>query len=226
MIKHNNNGDIMDLVIVIIKTIFFYFFILLIFRVMGKREIAKLSIQDLVVSILMAELCAIGIENYKDSLLLTIIPIFILLFFKISCSYLFLKFNKFRSFVDGKPSLLINRGIINYKEMMKQRYSLDDLLLELRNNSIKDLKDVEYAVLENSGKLNIFKYKFLDKNSINPFPLILDGIVQKDTLEYIDKNEDWLDDYLKHSNLNKEDIFYAFYKNKKVYVIKRNELLY
>ena len=225
MIKHNNNGDIMDLVMVIIKTIFFYFFILFIFRIMGKREIAKLSIQDLVVSILMAELCAIGIENYKESLFLTIIPIFILLFFEISCSYLFLKFNRFRNLIDGKPSLIINRGIINYKEMMKQRYSLDDLLLELRNNSIKDLKDVEYAVLENNGKLNIFKYKFLDKKNINPFPLILDGVIQKDTLNYIDKDEEWLNSYLEKNNLNKEDIFYAFYKNNKVYVIRRNELI-
>ena len=114
MIKHNNNGDIMDLLMVIIKTIFFYFFILFIFRVMGKREIAKLSIQDLVVSILMAELCAIGIENYKESILLTVIPIIILLFFEISASFLFLKFNKFRNLINGKPSLIINRIISKF----------------------------------------------------------------------------------------------------------------
>ena len=58
----------MDIVIVIIKTIFFYFFVLIIFRLMGKREIGQLSIQDLVVSILIAELVAISIENYKDSM--------------------------------------------------------------------------------------------------------------------------------------------------------------
>ena len=191
---------------------------------MGKREIANLSVQDLVVSLLMAELVAISIENYKDSILLTIIPIIILIFFEISASYLSLKFNRFRSLIEGKPSLIINRGIINYKEMIKQRYSLDDILLELRNNNIKDLKDVEYAVLENDGHLNIFKYNFLRKNSDNPFPLILDGIIQKDTLNYICKDERWIYDYLIKSNLKKEDIFYAFYKNDKIYVIKRNEL--
>ncbi len=217
--------NIMDLVMVIIKTIFFYFFILLIFRIMGKREIAKLSIQDLVVSILMAELCAIGIENYKESLLLTIIPIFILLFFEISASFLFLKFNKFRNIINGKPSLIINRGIINYKEMMMQRYSLDDLLLELRNNSIKDIRDVEYAVLENNGKLNIFKYSFLSNKTTSPLPLILDGIIQKDSLDYIDKNANWINDYLNKNNLKIEDVLYAFYKNEKIYIIKRNELL-
>ena len=70
----------MDIVIVIIKTIFFYFFVLIIFRLMGKREIGQLSIQDLVVSILIAELVAISIENYKDSMMLTIVPILLLLF--------------------------------------------------------------------------------------------------------------------------------------------------
>jgi len=215
----------MDLVHVIIRTVFFYIFVLIIFRIMGKKEIAKISIQDLVVSLLIAELVAIAIENYKDSILLTVVPIIILLFFEICAGFLSLKFNKFRNILEGKPALIINRGIINYKEMLKQRYSLDDLLLELRNNNIKDLKDVEYAVLENNGHLNIFKYNFLGKSSDNPFPLILDGVIQNSTLDYINKDKEWLYDYLKENNLKKEEIFYAFYKNNKVYVIKRNETL-
>ena len=215
----------MNLVIVIIKTFFFYIFILFIFRVMGKREIGKLSIQDLVISILMAELVAIGIENYKDSIIYTVIPIFILLFFEIFAGFLSLKFNKFRNILDGKPSMIVNRGIINYKEMIKQRYSLDDLMLELRNNNIKDLRDVEYAILENNGHLNIFKYSFLDQKNICPFPLILDGVIQEDTLSYIEKDKYWLYEYLEKNNIKLEDIFYSFYKNKKIYIIKRNELL-
>ena len=217
-------GENMDLVMVIIRTVLFYFIVLIVFRLMGKREIGELSVQDLVVSILIAELVAISIENYKDSVLLTVVPIIILLFFEIVSGYLSLRFNKFRNIVDGKPALIINRGIINYKEMIKQRYSLDDLLLELRNHNIKNLKDVEYAVLENSGKLNIFKYSFLGIDSANPFPLILDGVIQKDTLAYIEKDESWINDYLVTNNLKKEDIFYAFYKNKQIYIIKRNEL--
>ena len=209
---------------VIIRTMFFYIFIIFVFRIMGKREIGELSIQDLVVSLLIAELCAISIENYKDSIFLTVIPILILIFFEILAGFLSLKFNRFRNIIDGKPSLIINRGIINYKEMVRQRYSLDDLLMELRNSGIKDLRDVEYAVLENNGKLNIFKYSFLGLSSEIPFPIILDGVVQKDTLNYLHKKESWLYDYLMVNNLTKEEIFYAFYKNNKLYIIKRNEL--
>lgn len=214
----------MDLFFIIIRTIFFYFLVLIVFRIMGKREIGQLSILDLVVSLLIAELVAISIENYNDSILFTTVPIIILLFFELLSGYLSLKFNKFRNIVDGKPSLIINGGIINHKEMIKQRYTLDDLMLELRNNGIKNLKDVEYAILENSGKLNIFKYSFLGLNSSNPFPLILDGVVQKDTLVYIEKDEGWLNQYLIDNKLDKKDIFYAFFKNNQIYIIKRNEL--
>ena len=214
----------MDLLAVVIRTVFFYVFVIIILRIMGKREIGELSVSDFVISLLITELVAIGIDRYDQTMWLTVVPILILLFFEVSSAFLSLKFNKFRNLIEGKPSLIINRGIINYKEMIKQRYTLDDLLLALRNKGIKDLRDVEYAVLENNGNLNIFKYNFLGLDTVNPFPLILDGVVQKDTLDYIGKDESWLNEYLVSNNLLKEDIFYAFYKNKNIYIIKRNEL--
>ncbi len=211
----------MDLIIVILRTFFFYILVLIVFRIMGKRQIGELCIQDLVCSILIAELVAIGIENYNDSILYTIIPILLLVGLEILSAYVSIKCNKFRNIIEGVPSLIINRGIINIKEMIKQRYSLDDLLLELRSNGIKNIKDIEYAVLENNGKLNIFKYNFLGINTSYPFPLILDGIIQKDTLEYIEKDIDWLNNYLKKHDTSKENVFYAFYKNNKIFIINK-----
>lgn len=215
----------MSILIVIYRTFFFYIFILVIYRLMGKREIGQLSIIDLVVSILIAELVAISIEKINETLFLTIIPISLLVLLEIVAAKISLKSNKFRNLLEGKPSLIINKGKINYKEMIKQRYTLDDLLLELRYKSIKNIEDVEYAVLENNGKLSIFKYELFKTNSQNPFPVILDGIIQKDTLKYIKKSEKWLLDLLKKENLVLNEIFYAFYKNKKLYVITHSELI-
>lgn len=212
--------NIMNILNATFRTIFFYFFIIVVFRLMGKREIGELSLMDLVVSLLIAELVAISIENYDESMLLTIIPIVILLVFEIIFGVLSVKSEKFRTLVDGKPSLIINKGKINKTEMKKQRYSLDDLMLELRNNNIEDLTQVRFAILENNGRLNLYK----NDTSDIPFPLILDGCVQKDTLSYINKDLDWLIDNLDNKNLNIEDIFYAFYKDNKVYVIKNDEL--
>lgn len=214
----------MEMFTVIYRTIFFYIFILIIYRIMGKREIGQLSIQDLVVSILIAEMVAISIENTKDSLWLTIMPIIVLVVLEIVAAFAALKFNRFRNVVEGKPVLIINKGVVNFKEMVRQRYTLDDLLLELRSNNIKNLQDVEYAVLENNGKLNVFKYNFLKIKSENPFPLILDGIVQRDTLKYINKTEIWLKELIRDENCEVSDVFYAFYKNNKAYIIKKDDI--
>lgn len=214
----------MEMFTVIYRTIFFYVFILIIYRVMGKREIGQLSIQDLVVSILIAEMVAISIENTKDSLFLTIIPVIVLVILEIVAAFASLKFNRFRNITSGKPVLIINKGVVNFKEMVRQRYTLDDLLLELRSNNIKNLQDVEYAVLENNGKLNVFKYNFLRIKSENPFPLILDGMIQRDTLKYINKTEVWLKGLIRDENCDVSDVFYAFYKNNKAYIIKKNDI--
>ncbi len=214
----------MELLIVVLKTIFFYFFILIIYRIMGKREIGQLSIQDLVVSILIAEMVAISIENKTDPLAYTVFPIIVLVLLEIVMAFISLKCNKIRHIIEGKPALIINKGVINFKEMVKQRYTLDDLLLELRTNKIKNLMDVEYAVLENNGKLNIFKYNFLKIKSENPFPLILDGKVETSTLNYINKDEKWLLDLLSKDNLSVSEIFYCFYKNNKAYIIKKEDV--
>lgn len=191
---------------------------------MGKREIGQLSIQDLVVSILIAEMVAISIENKTDPLVYTVFPIIMLVLLEIVMAFISLKCNKIRHIIEGKPALIINKGVINFKEMVKQRYTLDDLLLELRTNKIKNLMDVEYAVLENNGKLNIFKYNFLKIKSENPFPLILDGKVETSTLNYINKDEKWLLDLLSKDNLSVSEIFYCFYKNNKAYIIKKEDV--
>ncbi len=214
----------MELMHVIFRTTFFYFFVMICFRLMGKREIGQLGVIDLIVSILIAELIAISIENIEDSIFLTIMPIALLVVLEIGLAYFSIKSRKFRTFIDGKPSLIICNGKINYNEMVKQRYSMDNLLLSLRQKEIKNIDDIEYAFLEPNGKLSIFKYNFLKIPSAYPMPLILDGSVQKKALKYVKKNETWLKNILNKEELEIKDIFYCFYKKKKLYIIKRNDL--
>lgn len=214
----------MELLTTVLRTIFFYFFVAICFRIMGKREVGQLGIIDLIVSILIAELVAISIENVDKSILFTILPIVVLVVVEMLFAFMSIKSRSFRTFVSGKPAIIINRGIINYKEMINQRYSLDDLLLNLRQKQIKSIDEVEYAFLETNGKLSIFKYNMFKMESSYPAPLIIDGVVQKNTLKNIKKNELWLRYYLLKQKIELEDIFYAFYKNKKVYIIKKSDI--
>lgn len=214
----------MDLVVITLKTIFFYFFILISYRIMGKREIGQLGTTDLIVSILIAELVAISIENFNDTILNTVIPIAILVALEIVLAYFSIKSKFVRNFLDGKPAMIIESGRINYKEMVKARYSIDDLLFQLRQNSIKNIEEIEYALLEANGKLSIFPYNSLRLKSAYPMALIIDGVIQNDTLMNIKKDKAWLLDHLQSKNLEFTDIFYAFYKKNSIYLIKKSDI--
>ena len=99
-----------------------------------------------------------GIENYQENIFYSIVPILTLLVLQISLSSLSLKFPRFRIFLDGNPSVMIQNGRINYREMVKQKYNLDDLLVQLRDKGYRSIEEVEYAILENSGTLSVFPY--------------------------------------------------------------------
>ena len=213
----------MDYAIVLGRTVLFYVIITLLYRFMGKREIGQLGIVDLIVSILIAELAAVSIENRDESIFLSIVPIIVLVIIQIGMSYFSLKNAKVRDAFDGTPSVMINRGVVNFKEMVRQRYNLDDLLTQLREQHVRTIEEVDYAVLESSGKLSVFK-KHDNKFGDYPLPLILDGVIQPETLTQIKKNEKWINKTLKEEQVSLEDIFYAFYKDKGLYLIKKSDL--
>lgn len=211
----------MDILIVLFRTLLFYVFIAVIYRFMGKREIGELSIMDLIVSILIAELAAIAIDKYKSSLLITIIPILVLVIVQILIAKISLKSPKTREKIEGTPSVIINRGKINFEEMLSQRYNLDDLLTQLREKGIKSIEEVDYAILETSGKLSIF-LKNNDKSY--PLPVILDGEIDYETLTQIGKDNAWLEKKLNEEDVTKDNVFYAFYKKNQLFLIKKENI--
>ena len=213
----------MDYWIVTYRTILFYIIITILYRFMGKREVGQLGIVDLIVSILIAELAAISIDNREESIFLSIIPIVILVIIQIGMAYISMKTSKIRDVFDGTPSVIINRGKINFKEMVRQRYNLDDLLTQLRSKQIRSIEEVDYAILESSGTLSVFK-KRDNKFGDYPLPLILDGEIQKDTLDEVKKTENWVKKTLSSQNINLDNVFYAFYKDRNLFIIRKDEL--
>ena len=204
------------------RTIFFYIIVVISYKLMGKREVGELSVFDFIVSMLVSQLIAVSIENYKESILFVVIPLITLVVLQIILSKISLKSNKFRNFLDGKQSVIISKGKLNFSEMIKQRYNLDDLLLQLREKQVRSVEEVDYAILENNGKLSVFKKDDKDKK-IFPLPIILDGIIQEDNLLYINKSKKWINNILEKKKIPKDKVFYAFYKNDEIYVIKKDD---
>ena len=213
----------MEYLSIIFKTFFLYLLVAFIFRLMGKREVGQLGTFDLVVFVLIAELIAMGIEHKKD-LLFYLTPVIVLVLLQILIAKISLKSSKFRRFIDGKPVVIIKNGILNFKEMVSQRYTLDDLLLQLREKDVKSIDEVDYAILEINGKLSVFKKE--EEKGAYPLPIILDGKVQFDNLYNIRKTKRWLLNVLNDKNVKVDDIFYAFSKNNDLYIIKKSELNY
>ena len=213
----------MQILNITIKTIVIYILVATIFRVLGKREVGQLGTFDLVVFILIAELVALALEN-KGNFIIQLIPALILVILQIFISKVSLKSTKFRDIVDGKPSIIIKKGVINFKNMMDQRYSLDDLLLQLREKDIRNIEEVDYAILETNGKLSVFKKNNKDSN-VYPLPIILDGNINKGNLVGINKNKEWIHKVLEKENININDVFYAFYKNDMLYIIRKDEVI-
>lgn len=204
---------------IILRTLFMYFFIILVYRIMGKKEVGQLSIIDLIVSILIAELVAIAIEAEK-SIFLSIIPISILTFTQIGISFITLKSERIRDLIDGKPTIIIKNGKLNFKEMSHLRYSLDDLVTQLRLQGVSSIERVKYAVLENNGSLSVFC-----EDDEYPLPLILDGVIDYKVLNDINKNYEWIKNIITKKNLELNEIFYAFYTHSKLFIITKNDLL-
>ncbi len=210
------------LLTIFLRTIFFYFLVVISYKIMGKREVGELGVFDFIISMLISQLIAISIENYKDPIWFVIVPAVTLVVFQIIFAKLSLKSNKFRDILDGKESVIIANGKLNFKEMRNQKYNLNDLLLQLRDKGIRTIEEVDFAVLETNGKLSVFKKQDND-NNIFPLPLILDGVIEEDNLKYINKNRKWIKNILNNKKVDIEDVFYAFYKDNEIYIIKNED---
>ena len=165
----------------IYKCIFFYFMIILALRCMGKREIGELSIFDIVIYLVMSELLALSLTENNDSIFKTLIPLITLSTLQVVVAFLIMKLEVFRTLIDGKPVILIQNGLINQYAMKKERYNIDDLMMQIREGSIGSIHEIAFAILETNGRLTLMKKSECKVKF--PFPLIQDGKIQQDNLK-------------------------------------------
>ena len=147
----------MELLTLFGRTVLIYFVVFGVIRIMGKREIGKLSVFDFVISIMIAEMAVFIIDDPEMPIFHGLLPMLTLVLIQILTAFVSLKSRKIRLLFDGTPSYLIERGKLNQEEMRKQRYTLDDLMMQLREKNIADIGKVEFAVLETSGKLSVIE---------------------------------------------------------------------
>lgn len=202
------------------RAIIIYIFVLVVMRLMGKREIGQLQPFELAISIMIADLASIPMSDVGIPILNGLIPILGLLVMHLIISILNMKSLYFREVVCGKPSILIYRGKIDEKILKKERFTINELEERLRANNIFNIGDVEYAILETSGQISVIpkpekrNVEIRDFN-IKPeyegisYDLVIDGVVMKENLKKLGKNEKWLENQMKKFNLKPKEALVA-----------------
>ncbi len=210
-----------DIFIIIFRTFLGFLILMVSMKIMGKREIGQLSVFDFLIVLSIADIMIIGIENYKESMWHFIIPMIIIVFIQKIIALLALKWSWFREKVDGKERIIIKKGKILIDEMKKEKYNMNDLYTQLREKNIRNIEEVEYAILETNGNLSVFTIEENTDNSF-PLPLLISGVIQKDNLILIGKSEEWLKTQLLNENISDyKDIYGVSYVNGKVKIVQK-----
>ena len=144
--------------IVILRTAIIYFALLLAMRLMGKRQLGEMELSEFVVASLIADLAAHPLQDMGIPMVNGLVPIFTLLCFEILIAGVSLKSIRLRTLLFGRPSVLVTRGVVDQREMHRNRFTVDELMQELRSQGLFDLSQVEYAILETDGRLNVIPF--------------------------------------------------------------------
>ncbi|MFI3209515.1 MAG: DUF421 domain-containing protein [Peptostreptococcaceae bacterium] len=216
------------MLIIFFRSILLYLCILIALRIMGKGEIAEMNTFDLVITLLLADVASIPMENNNVPLIYGIAAITGLTLLQTLISFLSLKFKKFDSFICGAPTILVDKGQINQNSLKKERITINELLEQLRIAGFFNLKDVQYAILEADGTLSVLpspNYQDIPSKELKhlPISIIVDGILMKNNLAQSTKDTLWLEGVLNANHIKniKEVLLLVLDGNDKVFIQKK-----
>jgi len=203
---------------ILIRTVIIYIFLLVIMRIMGKRQLGELEVSELVSTLLLSDIASLPITDQSIPLVYAIIPIIAITTFEVTMSILLTKVPFFKNLLSTRPAVLICRGVIDRKEMMRNRISIDELLSELRQKNVSDIAEVDYAIIEQNGKMAVFPKRLYsqptsDELGLQPTErgichvLISDGRINRHGLSCTGKTEEWVLRILKERRTCLKEVF-------------------
>lgn len=209
--------------IMLIRTFLLYIIILFSVRFMGKRQMGELQPSELVITILISNIVTQPIEDENIPILMGILPILALISFEVIISAISMKSGKFRQIITGRPKVIICNGHIDQKTLKELRFSAEDMLASLRGNDIFSLEDVDYAIVETTGSVSVYKKSDSQQNEMQT-AVIIDGKYRTTELEFIGKSKKWAESILKKKNIQVKNIYLMMANTKGEYdIIKKEE---
>lgn len=205
--------------IIFVRTVILYFAILISMRIMGKRQLGEMEISEFIVAALIADLAATPLQDIGIPLLNGLVPIIIMFCFEIIIAGLNMRSVKLRKLTYGRPEIIIRNGRIIREAMQKNRFTLDELMQELRAQGLTDTAQVEYAVLETNGQLSIIlksgdqpataSQMGVDADDVSYAHIIInEGRILDNNLKLLGRDRRWLANELKRQNFRSADEVY------------------
>ena len=191
-----------------IRTVFLYLVLITVIRMMGKRQIGQMEPSEFVVTMLVANLASIPMQDGAIPLYSGLVPILTVLGMELVLSALSLRSIRLRKLLCGKPVILIENGNILQQNLRKTRVTLDELTGHLREKDVLDLRSVQYAILETNGNLSVFPYPgdrpasakeagITAKRQALPITIISDGKLLPENLPVAKKDTRWVQKVLR-----------------------------
>jgi uncharacterized membrane protein YcaP (DUF421 family) len=205
------------MITVFFRTLLIYLMVTGAMRLMGKRQIGQLEVSELVTTFLLSEIATLPIENPDIPVLHAIVPVVTLLTLEVSMALLLSRSSRLRRKLEAPPSMLICKGRLDQKELLRNRLSVEELLAGLRQQGVSDPEEVDYAILEKNGQLSVILKEPYRPATVKDaglsvghegmmHVLISGGTVNEYNLRLLGKNREWLEGVLKRKKARREDV--------------------
>lgn len=221
------------ILIVFFRAVILYAVIVLAIRLMGKRQLGELQPTELVVTIMLSNIATLPVEDLNIPVLVGVVPVFTIVSLDVLLSYVSMRSNRLNKIVSGSAKIIISDGRIDQQVLQELRFSPDDLMASLRSAGCFDLDDVQFAVVETTGKISVCLKKSSQppdckaanvkaENSDPPVAVISGGQVSPEALSQISKDDKWLNNTLSGRGLTPRDVYIMTAdKNGRSTIIKR-----
>ena len=218
-----------------VRTLIIYIMLIAVLRFMGKRQIGQMQLSELITALLLSELASQPLTDADIPIIYAVIPIFLLVSVEVIMSYLSTKSNIMKKILDSTPSIIIRKGQIDQREMLRMRMSMEELMGELRLKGISAVNEVDYAILEQNGQISVLtndKNSPLKQKDMNiggdgsgiEHMLIVDGHISDYEMQVTGKTKEWiLGEMKKRRIVDIGDIFLMTVDDKENTVVIRKE---
>ena len=206
----------MNYLLLLGENIITYLYLIVMLRVLGKKEMSRITLFDVIVFLLISELMTLSIGDDNISFFYSAFSVLVIVLVDKGFSYLTMKYKRLKRYVEGTPSYIIFHGEIDLKTMQKINYSFEDLYHQVRQKNISTLSEIEFAILETDGQLSVIKKS--DNKVLIPEAVIIDGVVNEGLLLKVGKDKEWLINQLKKQNvLNYEEVMVCIVERDSLY---------